>query len=86
MLLDIRLPIGLLFLAIGAIVAGRGLGPGATAVTGVPIDLIWGCVMAAFGAAMLALGLASRPKDEDQAGRRQTASRLWPSGSSTKAP
>jgi hypothetical protein len=83
---DIRLPIGLLFLAIGAIVAARGLGPGATAATGVPVDLIWGCVMAAFGAAMLALALASRRRGKDQAGLRQTASRLWPSGSSTKAP
>jgi hypothetical protein len=86
MLLDIRLHIGLLFLAIGAIVAGRGLGPGATAVTGVPIDLIWGCVMAAFGAAMLTLALTSRRPIDGQAAPRQTASRLWPSGSSTKAP
>jgi hypothetical protein len=60
MLLDIRLPVGLLFLAIGAIVAGRGLAPGATAITGLPIDLIWGVVMAAFGAVMLALALLAR--------------------------
>lgn len=68
MLLDIRLPIGLLFLIIGVIVAIRGLGPGASALTGVPIDLVWGCVMAAFGAAMLALALASRRSREGQAG------------------
>jgi hypothetical protein len=62
MLLDIRLPIGFLFLAIGVIVASRGLAPGAAAATGLPIDLIWGCVMTAFGAAMLALALAARRK------------------------
>jgi len=60
MLLDIRLPVGLLFLAIGAIVAVRGLEPGATAITGLPIDLIWGAVMAAFGAVMLTLALLAR--------------------------
>ena len=60
MLFDIRLPLGLLFIAIGAIVVARGLAPGATAVTGLPIDLIWGAVMAAFGAIMLGLALLAR--------------------------
>ncbi len=63
MLLDVRLPIGLLFLAIGAVVAARGLLPGATAATGLAIDLIWGCAMAAFGAVMLALALVARRRD-----------------------
>jgi hypothetical protein len=64
--LDIRLPIGLLFLAIGAIVAARGLLPGATAASGLAIDLIWGCVMAAFGAGMLALATTARRRGKDR--------------------
>jgi hypothetical protein len=62
---DVRLPIGLLFLAIGLLVAGVGL-TGNQAVlqahsAGVNIDLVWGSVMAGFGALMLALaGLARR--------------------------
>jgi hypothetical protein len=60
MLLDIRLPLGLLFVAIGAIVTARGLWPGATAATGLPVDLIWGAAMAAFGALMLGLALVAR--------------------------
>ncbi len=68
MLLDIRLPVGLLFLAIGAIVAARGLEPGATAITGLPIDLIWGAVMAAFGAVMLTLALLARRRADRRLG------------------
>jgi hypothetical protein len=54
---DVRLPIGLLFLAIGALVAVFGLTGDpkllAAQSTGLNIDLIWGLVMAAFGALML---------------------------------
>lgn len=57
MTFDVRLPIGLLFLAIGALVAVFGLtaDPAAMAAhsAGLNIDLIWGLVMAAFGALML---------------------------------
>lgn len=59
MLLDVRLPIGLLFLAIGALVAAQGLIAPAP-VAGLDIDLIWGLAMAAFGALMLALALMAR--------------------------
>jgi hypothetical protein len=53
---DIRLPVGLLFLAIGLLVAGVGLLGGPTVLrTGVNIDLIWGGVMTAFGVVMLGL-------------------------------
>jgi hypothetical protein len=56
---DIRLPIGLLFLAIGLLLAGLGLtGDQAhlkTASIGVNIDLVWGAVLSLFGAAMLVL-------------------------------
>ncbi len=62
---DVRLPIGLLFLAIGAMVGGVGLLGDHAAIeahsAGVNIDLVWGGVMAVFGAVMLVLvGLARR--------------------------
>ena len=70
MLFDVRLPIGLLFLAIGLLVAGYGLLGPTTLSTGVNIDLVWGSVMAVFGAIMLVLAaLAKRgqldPPPED---------------------
>jgi hypothetical protein len=56
---DVRLPIGLLFLAIGLLVAGYGLSAH-TVSAGINIDLVWGSVMAVFGAIML--GLAALAK------------------------
>lgn len=56
--LDVRLPIGVLFGLIGIVVAVYGammLDNPATRPTGVPIDVVWGIVMLAFGVAMLAL-------------------------------
>ena len=56
---DIRLPIGLLFLAIGLLLAGLGLiGDPArlgTAALGVNIDLVWGVALSLFGLVMLVL-------------------------------
>lgn len=64
MLFDVRLPIGLLFLAIGILVIGAGLTGDPKALdahgAGVNIDLIWGSVMAGFGGIMLVL--AARAK------------------------
>jgi len=57
MRLDIRWPIGLMFTAIGALLAVYGavtLGRPGTAPTGIPVNLYWGLVMLAFGLAMLA--------------------------------
>jgi hypothetical protein len=64
---DVRLPIGLLFLAIGGLVAARGL-IGDTAVfsahsAGLNIDLVWGLIMAGFGAVMLILAALARRGD-----------------------
>jgi hypothetical protein len=64
MIFDVRLPIGLLFLAIGLLVAGVGL-TGDPKVfeahsAGLNIDLVWGGVMAAFGALMLVLASVHR--------------------------
>ena len=64
---DVRLPIGLLFLAIGVLVAGAGLTGDPKVLqahsAGVNIDLIWGSVMAGFGALMLLLAALARRGD-----------------------
>ncbi|WP_394761256.1 hypothetical protein [Phenylobacterium sp.] len=75
MLFDVRLPIGLLFLAIGLLVMGVGLTGDPKMLdahgAGLNIDLVWGAVMAVFGAIMLVLTLRARragappPSDED---------------------
>lgn len=61
---DVRLPIGLLFLAIGGLVAVYGLTGDQAALTahsaGMNIDLIWGLIMAAFGAVMLGMVVLAR--------------------------
>jgi S-adenosylhomocysteine hydrolase len=63
---DIRLPIGLLFLGIGVLVAGYGLVGDQEALrahsAGLNIDLVWGSVMAAFGAVMLGMVALARRK------------------------
>ena len=53
--LDLRFPIGALFLIIGLLLAGFGW-----TTSGVDIDRWWGLVMAAFGALMLTLSRRSR--------------------------
>ncbi len=56
--IDIRLPVGLLFLAVGGLLIAFGLTSDPaiyTASLGININLIWGGVMAAFGALMLVL-------------------------------
>jgi hypothetical protein len=59
---DVRTPIGLLFLAIGLLVAAYGaLAQPATAE--INIDLVWGLVMAGFGALMLVLAWLARRGD-----------------------
>ncbi len=58
MRLDVRLPIGALFSALGVLLAAYGAatrGRPGSAPTGVPIDLIWGLVLLAFGLWMLFL-------------------------------
>ena len=72
MIFDVRLPIGLLFLAIGILVTAVGL-TGDPKVfeahsAGLNIDVAWGLVMAGFGALMLLLAAVHRrhapPNDE----------------------
>ena len=65
--IDVRLPLGGLFLVLGLLLAFYGLTADKAefAVSlGVNIDLIWGVVMALFGAAMLGLWFTGRQKGE----------------------
>jgi hypothetical protein len=58
MQLDIRTPIGWLFTLIGALLilqGSFGAAPMQAAVAGLNIDIAWGGVLAAFGAAMFLL-------------------------------
>jgi hypothetical protein len=60
-MLDIRLPIGLLFLLLGALLTGYGLVSDPSLYTrslGINVNLDWGVVLLVFGAAMLYLGRA----------------------------
>lgn len=61
---DIRLPIGLLFLALGMVLIGYGLTSDPeiyrTHSLGLNINLIWGACMSGFGALMLALAATRR--------------------------
>lgn len=57
--LDIRLPIGLLFAALGVLLAAFGLASDPALYRrslGINVNLWWGLAMLAFGAAMIALG------------------------------
>lgn len=63
--LDLRLPIGLLFLLLGAMLAVFGLLTRADTVMyaqsgGININLIWGVVMLLFGGVMTALATLGR--------------------------
>ena len=52
--LDLRLPLGLLFVLLGAILVVHGLAVG-TRVLGVNVNLAWGAVMTVFGGISLYL-------------------------------
>jgi hypothetical protein len=69
--LDIRIPLGLMFLVTGGLMAVYGLFTRGSAIyeksLGMNINLLWGCLMLAFGLMMYMLG--RRP-------RRLAASRM----------
>ena len=64
MTLDVRMPIGVFFVLVGALLTVYGAvtrhDPGASP-TGVPIDLVWGAALLVFGVAMLGLARRARP-------------------------
>ena len=65
MTLDIRLPIGLLFAIVGALLTLYGLlGPATGQRTlGINVNLWWGVVLLVFGVVMLALSRAARRRN-----------------------
>ena len=64
--LDIRLPIGMMFTLLGAILAVYGLATNSDAMyllsLGININLIWGVVLLVFGVAMLLGAIFGRDK------------------------
>jgi hypothetical protein len=77
MRLDIRIPIGLMFAALGAILSVYGIVSDKTIYErslGININFWWGLVLFAFGVAMFLLGRrgtsAVRPADESAEGRK----------------
>jgi hypothetical protein len=68
MKLDLRLPIGLMFTAIGALLAAFGMASDRAIYArslGINVNLWWGLVLLAFGLVMLGLALrARRPSGE----------------------
>jgi len=65
MQLDIRLPIGLLFVVLGALLVGYGLfthGPPSGPGMDLNLDAGWGGILLLFGAAMLLLSFRARRK------------------------
>jgi hypothetical protein len=76
-MLDIRLPIGLMFAIIGVMLAGFGLFSDKQLYErslGINVNLWWGLAMFAFGAIMFILGRrgtsSARPADDTVEGRR----------------
>ncbi len=62
MTLDVRLPLGLLFIAIGMVLIVEGLGPInlSAAMVSSRIDLLWGLVLLGFGGVMTGLAAFAR--------------------------
>jgi hypothetical protein len=64
--LDLRIPMGLMFSIVGAILSLYGLVTQGSPIyeksVGLNINLIWGVVMLIFGLAMFLLGRRSQPK------------------------
>ncbi len=61
--IDLRTPVGVLFSALGVLLAAYGAatrGQPGTDPTGVPINLFWGLALLGFGLAMLALARRAR--------------------------
>ena len=63
MRLDVRMPIGAFFVLVGVILTIYGavtMRDPTAAPTGVPIDLVWGLVLLAFGTLMVTLARRAR--------------------------
>lgn len=65
--LDIRLPMGLMFTLLGALLSGYGLVSPSSIYQrslGIDVNLWWGLVLLAFGLVMLILALRARRKQQ----------------------
>ena len=63
MTLDVRMPIGAFFLLVGVLLTIYGavtMRDPAASPTGIPIDLVWGLVLLAFGVLMVTLARRAR--------------------------
>ena len=70
MRLDLRLPIGAMFVALGLLIGGYGIATQGSALyviqsLGVNIDLWWGLVMVTFGGVMLTLASRAKKPQKD---------------------
>jgi hypothetical protein len=78
--LDIRLPIGLLFGAVGALLAGYGALSSKTIYhrsLGLNVNLVWGTVLLLFGITMFILGYrGAKARRPDEASSRSPAERI----------
>ncbi len=66
--LDIRIPLGLIFLIIGGIMGVFGIATHGDAIyeksLGVDLNLTWGCIMFVFGAIMFFVGRRKKWQDD----------------------
>jgi hypothetical protein len=79
--LDIRWPIGYMFVIIGAVLAVYGLLSDATIYEqslGMNVNLIWGVILAAFGIVMLLLARFGRKSQQELADARNSNDRPAP--------
>jgi putative exporter of polyketide antibiotics len=69
-MLDIRIPIGLMFSILGAILMAFGLFPNQRLYDihsfGINVNLGWGCVLLAFGIFMLMLAYVSQQRSKNR--------------------
>lgn len=81
MSLDLRIPMGLMFLIVGAILAIYGFFTRGSAIysrsSGMDINLIWGLAMLVFGLAMFLLG---RRADKHPKAQPPAEGTTWPLG------
>jgi hypothetical protein len=79
--LDIRWPIGYMFVIIGAVLAAYGLLSDATIYEqslGMNVNLIWGAILAAFGIVMLLLAHFGKKSQQELADARNQNDRPAP--------
>jgi hypothetical protein len=79
--IDVRWPIGLLWIVIGVLLAAYGVMPRHEVARSLAVDRLWGCVMLTFGIVMLAAAAGAPEKGERGEGNENdtTAPAQYPS-------